>query len=467
MKKVRIIVITVIVTLVVVGVIYGVIKKKIGQAKMAKTVRLAQPECGELAEIVSAPGEIEPSRKVELSAKVSARIVELPFEEGDTVTCGDPEADPPTPGALLVRLDGKDLESQLRSTKANLAAQTAQVEVERARLLSQQASMSGLAASLKEAHNDLARKKGLLESHDISQAVFDQAQCRVDEVQAQYTAAGHTLKSAELNLIVLQHNLEAADARMAQAQEALTYTTITSPIDGVVTRINAEVGELVMTGTMNNPGTVIIEVADLSQMLVVAQIDEADIGKLQVGQKATVYVQAFPDVEFGGTVDSIALTHRNSQSGTKYFRTEILLNSIPEATKLYSGLTADVDIQTRVHEDILKVPSQAVLAREIDSLPAKIRKNCAEIDDNKTYATVVYRYNDGKAVVTPIKVGPSDLTHTLITSGISEEDKIVIGPYKIIDALKHDQILKDESEEEEEEEEGKEDESGEADKSEK
>ncbi|MCK5174388.1 MAG: efflux RND transporter periplasmic adaptor subunit, partial [Planctomycetes bacterium] len=369
MKKTRIIVITVIVTLVSVGVIYGVIKKKSGQAKMAKTVRLAQPECGELAEIVSAPGEIEPSRKVELSAKVSARIVELPFEEGDTVTGGDSEADPPTGGSLLVRLDGKDLESQLRSTKANLAAQTAQVEVERARLLSQQASMSGLAASLKEAHSDLTRKKGLLESHDISQAVFDQAQCRVDEVQAQYTAAGHTLKSAELNLIVLQHNLEAADARMAQAQEALTYTTITSPIDGVVTRINAEVGELVMTGTMNNAGTVIIEVADLSQMLVVAQVDEADIGKLQVGQEAAVYVQAFPDVEFSGVVDSIALTHRNSQSGTKFFRTEILLNSIPEATRLYSGLTADVDIQTRVHEDILKVPSQAVLAREIDSLP--------------------------------------------------------------------------------------------------
>jgi HlyD family secretion protein len=116
---------------------------------------------------------------------------------------------------------------------------------------------------------------------------------------------------------------------------------------------------------------------------------------------------------------------------------------------LYSGLTADVDIRTRSHKDFLKVPSQAVLAREVDSMPLEIRENCPALDKSKTYCTVVYRYNDGKAVVTPVKVGPSDLTHTIIVSGVSEDDKIVVGPYKVLDGLKHDQNLRDEREVEE------------------
>ena len=446
MKKSRIVIITVVVTLVVVFVVGGLISRKGSASKNAKVVHVEQAQHGELVEFVSAPGEIEPKKNVEISAKVSARIVKLSYEEGDVVTCGDPDSAPPVPASVLVRLDAKDLESQLRSAQASRLAQAAQVEVEKARIAGKKASLTGLAASFKEAEKDLDRKKGLLESQDISQSSFDQAQCRVDELNAQHESGKHILESAELNLVVLQHNLEAADARISQAQEALSYTTIFSPIDGVVTRINAEEGEIAMTGTMNNPGTVILEVADLSQMLVVAQVDEADIGGLKVGQRAKVYVQAFPDIEFKGVVDSIALKHSLSRNATKYFRTEILLDNDSNTAKLYSGLTADVDIETKKHSDIIKVPSQAVLARAVDSLPLEIRDNSDVLDRNKTHATVVYRYNDGKAVVIPVKIGHSDLTHTIITSGISEDDKIVVGPYKVLDGLKHDQILKDERE---------------------
>ena len=449
MKKSRIVIITVIITLVVVFVIAGLIYNKVNAAKKGKVVRIELVQRGDLAEFVSAPGEIEPSKKVEISAKVSARITELPFEEGDTVTCGDSEANPQILPSLLVQLDAKRLESQLHSAQANCSAQAAQIEVEKARIASQQATLNGLVESLKQAERDLERKKGLFKSQDISQSAFDQAQSKVDEQKAQYQAAKHSLEAAQLTLLVLKHNLEAANAQIVQAKEALNYTTITSPIDGVVTRINAEVGEVVIYGTMNNPGTVIMEVADLSKMLVVAQVDEADIGKLKLGQQANVYVQAFPDIEFKGVVDSIALTHRFSDTRTKYFRTEILLNNDPNVGKLYSGLTADVDIRTREHADILKVPSQAVVACQVDSLPLKIRESSQVLDMNKTHATVVYRYCDGKAVVTPVKIGPSDLTHTIITSGVTQTDKIVVGPYKVLDGLKHDQPLQDEREVEE------------------
>jgi len=143
-------------------------------------------------------------------------------------------------------------------------------------------------------------------------------------------------------------------------------------------------------------------------------------------------------------VDSIALAHTTSWTQTKYFRTEILLEATEQ--KLHSGLTAHVDIETRKHTDVLKVPTQAVLGREIDNLPLEIRENSSEVDIAKTYAAVVYCCVDGKAVVTPVKIGQSDLTHTIILSGITEDDKIVVGPYKVLEEIKHDQKIQDERE---------------------
>ncbi len=444
-KKSRIIIITVIVTLVIVSVIGIVYKVKTSASRKPTIVRMDKAQRGELIEFVSAPGEIEPRINVEMSAKVSARITELPYEEGDIVTKGNPKANPPIPASVLVRLDDNDLQSRLLSAEASYAAQEAQIEVEKARISSQQASLVGLDASLQQAQRDLERQKGLLESQDISQATYDQSKLRFDELKSQYNSTKHTLNAANLNLLVMQHNLEAAGAGVTQAKEALSYTTITSPIDGVITRINAEVGEVVIFGTMNNPGTVILEVADLSTMLLVAQVDEADVGKLAVGQKAKVFVQTFPDKEFKGVVDLIALTHRISQStATKYFRTEILLEG--DVKKLFSGLTAHVDIETIKHENVLNVPSHAVLGRPIDDLPLKIREDNPEVDKEKTFTPVVYRHIDGKAVVTPVKIGPSNLTHTVILSGITEDDTIIVGPYKELESLSHDKKVRDERE---------------------
>jgi HlyD family secretion protein len=444
-KKSRIIIIAVILVLVLAGVVGIVIKVKAGSSGKPTIVRVEKAQKGELIEFVSAPGEIEPKTHVEISAKVSARIIELPYEEGDVVTRGNPKANPPVPPSVLVGLDAKDLESQLVSAEASYDAQAAQIEVERARISSQRASLVGLDASLKQAERDLERQKTLLETQDISQATFDQSKLRFDELKSQYESTKHTLNAAELNLKVLEHNLEAAGARVTQAKEALSYTTITSPIDGVITRINNEVGEMVIPRLGNNPGNVIMEVADLSTMLLVAQVDEADVGKLAVGQKATVHVQTFPDEEFKGVVDTIALTHRISTStATKYFRTEILLEG--DVKKLFSGLTAHVDIETVKHDDVLNVASQAVLGRPVDNLPLDIRENNPQVDKEKTFTPVVYRYIDGKAVVTPVKIGPSNLTHTVILAGINEEDKIIVGPYKELEGLSHDKLVKDERE---------------------
>ena len=426
-----------------------------GSASKAKgdVVRLENPQRGELVEFVNAPGEIEPLTRVEISARIAARILELPYQEGQAVTKGDPSANPPVPASVLVKLDSKDLDAALRSAQARRGAQAAQIESEKARIDSQRDQLEGAKASLSKAEIDLKRAKGLLATGDTSQSELDAAQTRFDELSAQYGSSAHALASAELELEVMRHNLEAADAEVAKATDALSYTVITSPIDGVVTRINAEVGELVMTGTMNNPGTVILQVADLSKMLLTAQIDESQIGKVQVGQKAVIRIHTYPGEKFSGVVESIALTYDAGLGGAKYYKTKILLD--PSERRIYSGLTADVDIETKTHSGVLKVPSQAVVGRSIDDLPLAIRSGNPQVDLKKTVVTVVYRFVDGKAVVTPVAIGPSDATHTIITGGLSESGLVVVGPYKILESIKHDQALQDEREVEKKKEEEK------------
>jgi len=440
-------VITVIVTVVVVlGLVYGLgflfRGGAAGDGEKPLTVAVDHPVRGELVEIVSAPGEVEPKTKVAISARFSARIVELPFEEGDKVTAGDPNADPPVPASVLVRLDDTDLRAALTSAEARRAAQAAEIDVARAGIAGQQSNIDAITASLKEARSDLARKTALHEAGDISDSDFEQARLRVDELTAQHAAALKTLESRRLNLTALQHRLTAADAEIAQARDRLSYTTITSPIDGVVTQLNAEVGEVVMTGTMNNPGTMILEVADLSEMLVVARVDEADIGAVEVGQQAVMDLRAYPDERFEGVVESIALVGMGMQRESKEFRVEVLVTRA--GRRLYSGLNADIEIETRRHEGVLKVPSQAVLGRRVDELPVKIRESNPNVNRKKTFATVVYRVVDGKAVVTPVTVGASDETHTVIEGGLTGKERVVVGPFKVLEKLKHEGKVKEE-----------------------
>jgi len=442
-KKSRKWMIVIIVVLVGGGLIQVGLKSRAKNSKAATSVRLEHPKLDVLTESISAPGEIEAQTNVEISAKVSARILALPFEEGDRVTKGDPNATPPIPPSVLVRMDSRDLDSRLRSAVANREAQAAQIRVETERANGQCSSLTGLELQLKQRERDLARQTQLLETQDVSQSAYDEAKLTFEQLETQVQTQNYACTASRVNLEVLQYRLDAADAGIEQANEALTHTIITSPIDGIITRLNAEVGEIVMTGTMNNAGTVILEVADLSRMLVVAQVGEADVGKLGKRQKAKVTVQAFPDDTFYGNLDTIALKHRMSNTGTKYYRTEILLNDDPNVPKLYTGLTAHVEIETLTHENILIVPSQAVLARKIDDLPLDIRK-LPEVEKDKTVTTVVYRLIDGKAKVTPVTLGSGNLTHRIITAGLSVEDQIVIGPYRVLDGLKHDQALKDE-----------------------
>lgn len=419
------------------------IKKTTGKSSMGRVVRLESPKLGSLTESVSAPGEIEPVVKVAISARVSARIVELPYQEGDCVTKGDPSANPPIPASVLVRLDSADLDAELRRTEARRDAQAAQVEAEKCQIECQKADLEAAQISLDKAKIDLDRMIRLTESKDVSQSELDVAQSHYDELAARLNSSKHRLKAAELGLSIQEHNLEATEAEVARAREAISYATIISPIDGVITRCNAKVGELAMTGTMNNPGTMILEVADLSQMVAVVRLDEVDIGQIKPGQTASVTIHAYPDEKFEGTVESVALTRDADKRGTTFYKTRILL--VNGSHPLQSGLNADADIRTQTHEGVLTLPSQAIMGRKTEELPFKVRDGNAIVDMNKSTTPVVYCFIDNKSAMRPVKIGASDKTHTVIMEGIAEQDRVVVGPYKALNDMRDELPLRDEA----------------------
>jgi HlyD family secretion protein len=420
--------------------------KKTGPgAAVASKVRVEKVVRGDLAELVQAPGEIQARTKVSISARVAARIKELPCPEGTTVTKGDPDTSPPVEASVLVRLDDTDLDASLRSAQARYSAQLAQVEGSKARIAAQRSQITGTSVSLANTRREMARERDLLKTQYTSESQYEEAKRRVEEMEAQLAGQLHSLDGDEASARAAAHNLEAAGAEITRAKEALSYATITSPIDGIVTRVNSKAGELAVTGTMNNPGTVILEVADLSQMLFVARVPEANIAKVKLGQKAVIRAQAYADRAFEGTVTSVALapTVAKDRDNEKNFTAEITIK--PDGSSVLSGLTADADIETSRHLGVLKVPSQAVLGRPADDLPAAIREKIPEEERLKSVVAVVYRFGDGKAVAQPVTVGPSDVTDTVIRSGLSENDRVITGPYKVLEKLAHDQKVEEEA----------------------
>ncbi|MBC02296.1 MAG: hypothetical protein CMJ34_03185 [Phycisphaerae bacterium] len=372
-----------------------------------REVRVETIQRRELVERISAPGEIEPNVKVDVSAEVSARILDLPFREGESVRKGD----------LIIKLSAEDIEARLESAKARRDA-------ENYRLQSEQSRLAGPLASLANARDALERQKSLFETGDVSRQVLDDARSRVLELEAQ-------VEAGRLAISVIESSLAAADADVDQAEEMLEKTVMVSPIDGVITVLNAEVGELVMVGTMNNAGTVIMTIADLSRMRLDARVAESDVARIATSQPAEIRINAYPDDVFSGTVDRIALQRSLDRDGSGFFKTEVQIDL--DGRRIFSGLAANVDIEIARHEGLV-VPSQAVVDRRIDELPTRIREDPI-IDTDRITVPVVYVMEDGNAVCRPVRVGPSSLSETIISEGLSPESLVIVGPYKALESL--------------------------------
>ncbi len=367
-------------------------------------VRLESVTMGDLQRTVSAPGSIEPRTLVKISSQVSAKVPALPFREGDLVHEGD----------VVVRLDPQNLVAALDSAKAGLKQQ--------------EASLLGSEASLINARLQFDRLQSLHETGDATKAELDSAEA--------------AFLNAQSSKAFIEASIEQAQARIEQAEKDLENTNITSSITGLVISLSTEVGETVIVGTTNNPGSVIMEIADLSEMLLKAAVDEANIAPVEIGQDTTIYINAYTDRTYTGTVSNIGRKRQVAGDGTGTFEVEIPID-LEEGETLYTGLSASTDIAVEHFYDAMLVPSQAVLDRRIEDLPQDVVEGNTEIDPDKTFARVVYKVVDGKAIATPVLVGASDLTSSVITAGIEEGDQIIVGPYRVLVTLRHDMAVRD------------------------
>jgi len=345
---------------------------------------------------VKATGEITPEKKVKISAKVVGEIISLPVVEGQEVSAG----------ALLVEIE-KDLYESARD-QARAALRQAEVSSRR------------LDVQLKDARRSLRRVSQLFSDQLVSQEALDQAQLAVD--------------TAEVELEAQEHGIAQYRSALKRATDDLARTTIRSPMDGVLIQLDAEQGETVVPGSTNLPGSVIMTVADMSRLLAEVEVSEVDVVNVQLGQMAEVTVDALGDDEPQlGHVMEIATSGRRDQTqGTIRFRVKIVLDD-PDPS-LRPAMTAKVDILTATSDDALTVPVQAVVRRKLDEDGAEIRGSAAKGVDE---TDIVYVIVDNKATVMQVSTGVSDVLHVEITDGLSEDQNVIIGPYRTLKKLKN------------------------------
>lgn len=379
---------------------------------------------GSLLETVSAPGFVEPTAKVDISAQVSARITLLPFREGDLVKQGD----------VVVQLDDRNLKAGLESTIARRDGERARLEAETVRI-------NGPVQSLENARRTLERQRKLFETGDVARQAFEDATVRVDELEASIAAMRKTIGA-------LESSLAAGDAEIERVRQELSYATMRAPIDGAITRLNAEVGELVMVGTMNNAGTVIMTIADLGRMRMRSQVAESDIAKVVEGQPAEIFINAFPGRSFKGVVEEVALQRTgtgmqaaaSATQGAGTFTVDISIDS--EGTRIFSGLAANVDIAIKEHWGVL-VPTQAVVERKRDELPLALSESPL-FTAGQRVVPIIFRDENGIATATAVRLGSSSLTETIVDSGVESGQMVVVGPYKTLEHLKGGEALRQE-----------------------
>ncbi|MCI0603330.1 efflux RND transporter periplasmic adaptor subunit [bacterium] len=363
----------------------------------------------DLVSIVAASGKIEPKKKVDISASIPGKIVRLAVEEGDIVRNGD----------FLLQIDPVPFQAALDNSQAALS---------RAR-----SNLDSARSSLKQAEQTWKRKSQMWDEKTglISQDEYERSRTEFEMQQASVQAA--------------EHQIEQSIADVKRSKDDLDKTRVVSPMSGVVVRRAVEEGEVAVIGTMNNPGTVLLTIADLSVMEAELEVDETDIGNLAMGQKAVVTVDAFPGKKFEGEVTEIGNSPIVKTTGTEEatdFKVTITLKEL--AVQLRPGLTADGEITTASRSKCLTVPIQALVVRDLSKPEEreKIKKEDREKEG-------VFLVQNGKAMFRAVKTGVMGEMQIEVTDGLRGGEEIVIGTYQTLRDLKNEDLVKIKKPEEE------------------
>lgn len=396
-----------------------------------------------ITETVAASGKIQPETEVVISSDVSGEIIEMPVKEGDRVKQGD----------LLVKIDPDLVESALNRAEAALNTSKANLMGAKARLAQSNSQFENAKASFQ-------RNEKLYKDQVISQAEFDQA-------KANFEVAESDVKAAEESVQAAKYNVRSAEATLSEAKENLGRTSIFSPMNGTITKLNKEKGERVV-GTAQMAGTEIMTVADLAVMEVAVEVNENDIVRVNIGDTADIEVDAYLDEKFKGVVTEIAnsanVTGASADQVTNFdVKIRMVRNSYEELiqgkSESYSpfrpGMSATVDIRTKEVMDVLAVPIQAVTTREDTAKQTKDAKKDWKEKRGKNESgeqskgeeepkECVFLLEDGKAKIIYVETGIQNTMYIEIKSGVEEGMKLISGPYTAVSkTLKHGEEVKE------------------------
>jgi HlyD family secretion protein len=359
-----------------------------------------------LTAVISASGEIKPKKNINISAHVPGRIVKIGVKEGQEVKAGD----------FLLKLDSTQYE--------------ANADRDRAMIQSYRSELIKAEATLKKSQSDYDRQKKLYDNQLISKDQLEQAKAQLDIAQA-------TCRS-------FTYQIDQGQASLKSTLDNLGKTAYASPIDGIITSLRVEEGEVAMIGTMNNPGTVLMTIADLSVMEVEVEVDETDVVGVQMDQEADIRVDAFPNQVFKGKVTEIGssalqkLTAGTSTQESKDFKVVITLDNPSKLIK--PGLSASADIITAEKKNVLAVPISALVVREKKAEGS----SPSEKDRKANEEEGVYAIEKGRAKFVQVKKGIMGELMIEIVSGLNEGQEIVVGPYDALRQLKDETLVKTE-----------------------
>lgn len=376
-------------------------------------VRLAPVARGPITRTVEAPGKVEADVEVKISGQVMGRITKLPFREGDAIV----------KDALVVEMDRVQYEAEVRS---------AQSRIERL-----EASIRLSEAELTKSRRDVERFRKLVAGRAVGE---------VDLIDSETI-----YRKEQAKLAMVQAELVEAQSALRKFQDDLDRCTIHSPIKGIVSQLLAKEGEVVVVGTMNNPGTVILTISDLDTRVIRARIDENNVPLVAVGQKALIHFQNSSKLTLTGKVERInpkgtkpggSTTTASSDTEVAIFETILSLDSPPPAVRL--GMNASVEVIVDERTDVVSIPSQAVLHRRARELPTALQEQAATEpirgpgvkDPARRYHQVVFVNVDGMARARLVHTGISDENRVEILSGLQEGEVVIAGPYRVLDKLK-------------------------------
>lgn len=401
-------------------IIFLIVGRKAGWIGTPEAVRVSVEEASlrNIVEIVTASGKVQPVTEVKISPDVSGEIIELPIREGDFVRRGD----------LLARINPDLYLSALDRVAAT-------VSTSRANLANTRARASQAEAQFINARASFNRSQQLFDQHAISEAEFEAAQAQFLVAQAEVEAARQSVVGAEFQV-------KSAEASLKEARESLSKTSIFAPMDGTVSRLDAEIGERVV-GTSQFAGTEIIRIANLNEMEVLVEVNENDIIRVNEGDTATIEIDAFLGDKFIGVVTAIANSAKVAGlSVDQVTNFEVRIQILPESyehllnadrphlSPFRPGMSATVDIRTKRVFDAISVPIQAVTTRPDESPKNDSLAPAAPASGRPQ--EYVFLHKEGKAVLQPVKTGIQDSQFIEITEGLEEGQEVITGPYRAV-----------------------------------